>query len=107
MAKRVVVEFLDDLDQLPAATTVEFGLDGVNYTLDLSEAHAAELREFLEPYVKAAQRSSARRPGATRRTAAGFDPAAVRAWAASNGIALSRRGRVPDSVVQRYHEAGY
>jgi hypothetical protein len=30
----------------------------------------------------------------------------VRAWAASNGIQLSSRGRVPISVLQQYRAAG-
>jgi hypothetical protein len=34
------------------------------------------------------------------------DLRAVRAWAASNGIELSSRGRVPTSVLQPYRSAG-
>jgi hypothetical protein len=37
---------------------------------------------------------------------AGIDTAAVRAWAASNGIELSARGRLPKGVVQQYRDAG-
>ncbi|MDR2379321.1 MAG: Lsr2 family protein [Bifidobacteriaceae bacterium] len=108
MAQRVVVELLDDIDQSPATTTVEFGLDGVNYKIDLSQDHAAELRAFLEPYAKAGRPADRKRPNAKESAAGpGFDPAAVRAWADSNAIAVSRRGRVPAWVVQRYHEAGY
>ncbi|MDR1633443.1 MAG: Lsr2 family protein [Bifidobacteriaceae bacterium] len=105
MAQRVVVELLDDLDQTPATTTVEFGVDGANYTIDLNEAHAAELRSFLERYAQAGRRPGSKRAGGASGPA--FDPAAVRAWADSNGIKVSKRGRVPGWVVEKYHQAGY
>jgi hypothetical protein len=38
---------------------------------------------------------------------AGVDTAAVRARAASNGIEVSARGRLPKDVVERYRAAGY
>ncbi|MDR1442465.1 MAG: Lsr2 family protein [Bifidobacteriaceae bacterium] len=106
MAQRVVVELLDDLDKSPATTAVEFGLDGINYTIDLNDEHAAELRGLLQPYAKAGRRASRPRGGPVR-TAVAFDPAAVRAWASSNSIEVSKRGRIPSWVVDRYHEAGY
>ena len=34
------------------------------------------------------------------------DNKAVRAWAASNGIELSTRGRIPASVLEQYRAAG-
>ncbi|MDR0365925.1 MAG: Lsr2 family protein [Bifidobacteriaceae bacterium] len=108
MAQRVLVELLDDLDQSPAASTVTFGLDGRTYTIDLNEAHAAELRGFLAPYMAAGRKVSARRRAQQSiRPAFDFDPAAVRAWADSNGIEISKRGRVPSWVVEKYHAAGY
>ena len=39
-------------------------------------------------------------------TSSAVDLKAVRAWAASNGIALSSRGRVSASVIQQYRSAG-
>jgi hypothetical protein len=38
MAHKVVVTVIDDLDGTSAAETVSFGLDGVGYEIDLSEA---------------------------------------------------------------------
>ncbi|MDR0594349.1 MAG: Lsr2 family protein [Bifidobacteriaceae bacterium] len=106
MAQRVVVEFLDDIDQSPNATTVTFGIDGVDYAIDLNDRHAAELRGLLEPYAKAGRRPGSKRPPLTP-TATEADPAAVRAWADSNRIEVSKRGRIPAWVVDRYHAAGY
>ncbi|MDR1188818.1 MAG: Lsr2 family protein [Bifidobacteriaceae bacterium] len=107
MAQRVVVELLDDLDQSPATTSVEFGIDGSNYTIDLNDKHATALRKFLEPYAAVGRRAGSKKRATSAKTTSEFDPAAVRAWAASNGIEVSKRGRVPASVVERYHQAGY
>jgi nucleoid-associated protein Lsr2 len=40
-------------DGTDADRTVEFGLDGVNYTIDLSDKNAGKLRKALDPYVAA------------------------------------------------------
>ena len=45
MAKRVVVELVDDLTGKPGATTVRFGLDGVDYEIDLADE--TQLRAML------------------------------------------------------------
>src|SRR5207253_1683569 len=51
MAKQVITLLTDDLDGGDADRTVEFGLDGVNYTIDLSEANAGKLRKVLNPFL--------------------------------------------------------
>jgi len=51
MAQRVVVEVTDDLDGSPADEKVRFGLDGVTYEIDLTAAHAGELRDALATYI--------------------------------------------------------
>ena len=56
MAKQVITLLTDDLDGGEADRTVEFGLDGVNYTIDLSEKNTAKLRKALDPYLGAATR---------------------------------------------------
>jgi hypothetical protein len=55
MAKKTVVSLVDDLSGEPADTTVRFGLDAREYELDLTEAHAATLREALARYICAAR----------------------------------------------------
>jgi hypothetical protein len=37
---------------------------------------------------------------------AGYDPAAVRAWAAGQGIEVNARGRIKADVVERFRAAG-
>jgi hypothetical protein len=108
MALRIVRQLIDDLDQSTATASVLFGLDGREYSIDLNDKHAAELRAVLAPYIKAGHKTSGRRAGAvTKSVAHDFDPAAVRAWAKSNGITVSARGRIPADVVEKYHAAGY
>ncbi|MDR3202374.1 MAG: Lsr2 family protein [Bifidobacteriaceae bacterium] len=110
MAQRVSVELLDDLDSSPAAESIGFGIDGVSYVIDLSNEHAEQLRAVLAPWVGAARKLSRRTNGTDgRRTrpAIDYDPAAVRAWAATNGIQVSPRGRIAAVVVEKYHAAGY
>ena len=61
MAQKVVVSLVDDLDSSEADETVEFGLDGATYEIDLSDANAAALRDRLADYVAHARRSGGRR----------------------------------------------
>jgi len=111
MAKQVITLLTDDLDGGEADRTVEFGLDGVNYTIDLSEKNAGKLRKALDPFLNAATRvgrSSAVSP--TRRSApastgrASRDQnQAIREWANKNGYEVSERGRIPSHIVEAYH----
>ena len=109
MAQRVVVQLTDDIDGKPAAETVSFGLDGRSFEIDLSERNARALRKDLAPWVAAARRVSGRRPRGARGSGgsgSGVDPRAVRAWAASNGIEVSPRGRISSEVLEKYRAAG-
>ena len=112
MAKQIVTLLTDDLDGGEADRTIEFGLDGVTYTIDLSEANAGKLWKVLDPYIAAGARQG-RSNGAVRRSPvrAGVDGRgssrdqnqAIREWAKKNGHELSDRGRIPVSVVEAYN----
>jgi Lsr2 len=105
MASRVTIELIDDLDGRSADETVGFELDGKGYEIDLSTSNAGRLRKALEPFTAVARatgRGRARRATLTR----DFDPVAVRKWAASNGIEVSKRGRIPGDVLSQFHAAG-
>jgi len=105
MAQRTVVEFTDDINGKPAAETVTFSLDGKTYEIDVTEKNAAKLRQAFEPYTGTARRLT--KSGRTiRKVNAAADTAAVRAWAASNGIEVSSRGRISSAVLEQYHAAG-
>jgi|SRR3954452_11910359 hypothetical protein len=111
MAKQVITLLTDDLDGGEADRTVEFGLDGVTYTIDLSEKNAGKLRKALDPYLSVATRvgrSSADVRGPRRGAAAASGRAgrdqnqAIREWASKNGYEVSERGRIPSSIVEAY-----
>ena len=109
MAQKIQTLFIDDLDGSEAEGTVRFGLDGVEYEIDLSAEHARELRDALARYVGAARRAtgSARRPARAGRrgSAGGPNPTEVREWAKEQGIEVKDRGRVPAELVVRFKAA--
>jgi hypothetical protein len=104
MATKTFTELLDDTDGKPADETVNFGLDGVQYEIDLATDNADALREALAPWVEAAHRIGGRRRPVNVYTE--VDSRAVRAWAASNGIELATRGRIPGHIIEQYRAAG-
>jgi nucleoid-associated protein Lsr2 len=111
MAKQVITLLTDDLDGGEADRTVEFGLDGVNYTIDLSEKNAGKLRKALDPYLAVATRvgrSAGDGRGARRAAPSGGRSSrdqnqAIREWAGKNGYEVSERGRIPSSIVEAFH----
>jgi hypothetical protein len=109
MAKQIVTLLTDDLDGSEADGTVEFGLDGVNHTIDLSDKNAGKLRKALDPYLAVAARvrsTAGRIParGATPPARANRDQnQAIREWASKNGFEVSERGRIPSTIVEAFH----
>jgi hypothetical protein len=111
MAQQVLVQLVDDLDGTSSddVTTVQFGLDGVTYEIDLSEDNAEQLRTSLAEFVDSARRAGRRLKRGTkpRSTGAGSSGEAgqIREWALENGYELSARGRIPSHVVEAYKQA--
>ena len=111
MAQKVTVQLVDDLDGSVAEETVEFGLDGVSYQIDLSMVNAEKIRDLLGDYVAHARRSGARRRVAAavaRSRSAAVDREqnqAIREWARRNGHNVSTRGRIPADVIDAFHAA--
>ena len=109
MAKKVTVTLVDDFDGEGAADeTVEFGLDGVSYEIDLSSKNAAKLREDLKQWVDAGRRVGGRHSAGAGRGRAAIDreqSAAIRDWARRNGHNVSTRGRIPADVIDAFHAA--
>jgi hypothetical protein len=115
MAQKVTVTLVDDLDGSQAEETVEFGLDGATYEIDLSGDNAGRLRESLAEYVDHARRAGGRRRTGVR-PAAGRPPRtasadreqnqAIRDWARKQGMKVSDRGRIPAEVLEAYHQKG-
>jgi len=112
MAKKVITLLTDDLDGSEADRTVEFGIDGVTYTIDLSEKNVGKLRKALSPYIDAGSRvgrssdsrgRGRRRNGTTPARSSRDQNRAIREWAVKNGYNVSERGRIPASVIAAYN----
>jgi hypothetical protein len=112
MAQIREVRLVDDLDGEAADETIEFGIDGKNYEIDLSKGNAGKLRDALASYVAAARRSGGRRrSGSSSGGAAARRPSidreqnqAIREWARKRGMKVSDRGRIPAEVLETYHQ---
>lgn len=102
MAKRIVVELIDDTDASRAAETVSFALDGVSYEIDLSEENAAALRSALAPWVESGRRAGGARKAASKASKGTSDAADIRVWARGKGIEVSERGRIPAEIRAQY-----
>jgi hypothetical protein len=120
MATKTVVSLVDDLTGDAAEETVEFGLDGVTYEIDLAAANAAALRETLGTYLPRARRVAGRRrtgrggPSASAPSSArptGRAPVdreqsrAIREWARRQGMTVSDRGRISAEITAAYQKA--
>jgi hypothetical protein len=116
MARKVTVTLVDDVDDTKTADeTVEFGLDGVSYEIDLSEENAAALREAIAKWSEHARRSGGRRrtgrpvsvaaPSRPRASIDRSQSAAIRNWARSNGHKVNERGRISQEIIDAYNVA--
>jgi hypothetical protein len=117
MARRTIQVLTDDIDGGEAEETVKFGLDGVQYEIDLSKKNASKMRDVLSQFVAAGRRVGrgglvvgGRAATARSRGGAAADREqnrAIREWAQGKGIQVSDRGRIKQDIVDRYHaEAG-
>ena len=109
VAKKTTVTLVDDLDGTQAEEQVAFAVDGRSYEIDLSPANSARLRDALAPFISAARRAGGRRgsAGATATVRPSTDREqnqAIREWAATQGMKISERGRIPSNVLEAYHQ---
>lgn len=112
MAQKVLIQLVDDLDGTElrdgSGETIQFGLDGKTYEIDLSKANATRLRATLGEYIDAGRpvqtrgrrggAASASRAQATKRE----DLQEIRDWARANGYTVSDRGRIAQNIVEAY-----
>ena len=110
MAQRTTVILVDDLDGSEATEQVEFAVDGRSSEIDLSARNSAKLREVLAPYISVARRRSGRR--VTSPVVGPAQPASdrehnqdIRKWAATQGMRISERGRIPSNVLEAYRQS--
>jgi hypothetical protein len=90
--------------------TIRFSVGGADYSIDLTEAEAEELRSTFDKYVKVATRASSRGTQSTSRKASGSgrsseELAHIRTWAKENGHKVSERGRIKTEVLEAFDAA--
>jgi len=109
MAKKVTVTMVDDTDDTKTADeTIEFGLDGVTYEIDLHKTNSDKFHKDMAKWVEHARRVGGRKK--TGRTPGASAPGkidreqtqAIREWAEKNGFKVSARGRISQEVMDAY-----
>jgi hypothetical protein len=111
MAQITQVRLVDDLDGGEAAESVAFSLDGRSYEIDLSEKHASAMRDAFAPFISSARRAGgsavvSRQKMSMRAGRPRVETAAIREWAAANGLEVSARGRISSTVLEAYENRG-
>jgi hypothetical protein len=102
MATKTTIARVDDLDGGPSDETVRFSLDGHDFEIDLNRRNASSFRRQIAPFLAHAR--AARRRG-SRTVSSRERSATIRAWARSQGITVSDRGRLPATVIDRFRAA--
>jgi hypothetical protein len=91
------------------ADTVGFGLDGSEYLIELCPRDRAALDKIMAEYVSHARKvrlnGAAKKNSGYRNVADRQRSRDIRAWAESQGITVSMRGRIPAEVLEQYHAA--
>jgi Lsr2 len=113
MAQKVQVVLTCDLDEeeVPAADTVNFAVDGATYAFELCERHLEEFNETMQGYIAVARhadtprRRTASAPSRANRSSVASTPSNIRTWARDNGYEVSDRGRIPADVRSAFEAA--
>ena len=113
MVRKVTVQMTDDLDPAQSAdTTVQFGVDGAEYEIDLSAENAARLREKMERFIEASHPVKQQKPKRgirkqviTTGVVSKEQTQAIRHWATENGYHVSERGRIPATIREAFEAA--
>lgn len=105
--RKEIVHLVDDIDGSEAAETVTFAVDGIGYTIDLSEQHVVAFRESFDEWIGSATkvgraviggRTVAPAQGRARRE----ETQKIREWAHEHGVQVADRGRISAIVLAAY-----
>ena len=114
MARRAVVELVDDIDGTvfgDAGESIAYAVDGVEYEIDLKDEHAKEFRDALDYCIAHSRRLGGRKRRSDRVTDPGGSTSMtgevkkIREWATENGYEMPSRGRIRADVVHAFHDA--
>lgn len=107
------LHYREDGEQVPATVKRVLGLDGDEVSLDLTEENATELDNLLVRYFKVGTKVEKVPAKRTRKAASARAPhtperersAEIREWAESQGMEISKRGRIPTNVTEAFYQA--
>jgi Lsr2 len=105
MARKVEVILEDDLSGGPAEATVQFGLDGHSWEIDLNSVNAEALRASLVEYIAAGRKAGGPSVKAQSQRTDKAVTKAIREWAEANNWECKSRGRIPHEIVEAYNAA--
>lgn len=97
MARIERVILTDDIDGTEAVSTLQFGVNGHDYEIDLSAENLEKFHSAIEEFVSAASQSKRK-----SKLAVGGDTDRIRKWAAEVGMEVNPRGRLKKEVVEAY-----
>jgi hypothetical protein len=126
MAVEIIEQRLDDIYRSkgvrkPADVTTVFSYKGREYTIDVTHANDKDFDDAIQPFLEAATEVTGRRKSSTVKKShvplattvapkkkASAKPSnaateAIREWARSQGVQVSDRGRIADSVKAAYY----
>ncbi|MDI9977370.1 Lsr2 family protein [Rhodococcus sp. IEGM 1307] len=114
MARKVVVELVDDIDGTvfgEDGESITFSVNGVDYEIDLKDKHASKFHKQIGFFIEHATRVGGRKRRSDRPVAPDApvrrrgNSKEIRAWAAQQGYEISSHGRIPTEVEQAYQDA--
>jgi Lsr2 len=84
--------------------SLEISLGGISYEIDLCTKHRKPYVDLLEVVTVDGRHASAtrRQPAARRQPGRTNRSSEIRAWAKSQSIEVSARGRIADALAQRF-----
>ncbi|MER7960360.1 Lsr2 family protein [Streptomyces sp. NPDC096030] len=109
MAQRVVTLFTDDItgSEGQDISTHTFSLDGIMYEIDLGHDSYQQFLDALGPFIRSGRKTgsssrASRKKRQSKPSDAKLDAGRVRAWAQSQGLEVSARGRIPKELREKY-----
>jgi nucleoid-associated protein Lsr2 len=122
--RREVIVLEDDLGDGTADETVRFGLDGMNYEIDLNADNAEKLRKVVRQFIPHSRKLgrftwNPQRSQGTARPASGPTVSqhsiarshrdqnkAIREWAKGMGYQIGDKGVIPEKYREEFHACG-
>ena len=106
--RETITVIRDDIDGTEGAQSYTFALGKDQYEIDLNDANYKKLESALEPFVKVGAKVTARVPrerGSAAPKGNREELQKIREWAAKEGLEVSARGRIAQSVQDAYRQS--